>query len=219
MYSKPFNGNFPITSSFGMRGGKLHSGIDWGTPQGTPLLAIMSGTVTVSQIDQFGAGWVDIRLDNGYLARYLHLNWRDVSKGQRVEKGQKIGLSGGQVGTVGAGQSTGPHLHLAISKNGNPTGFYNYQDIISQWNNPPMPTVTRFSNSDIPKRAGNQALTLFQIQSQNAKTIKDYMTLETKVRQVIDNEFDISVHYLCERLIERDKIIADLKKQLENLKK
>jgi murein DD-endopeptidase MepM/ murein hydrolase activator NlpD len=233
MYSKPFNGNFRITSPFGMRGGKLHSGIDWGCPQGTPLLAIMSGTVTVSQVDQHGAGWIDILSPDGILVRYLHLSSRHVGKGVQVTRGQQIGLSGGQVGTIGAGQSTGPHLHLAISKNGNPSGFYDYQDIIAQWGKSPMPTVTRFNKTvvtnlvnskvitDRNKRlldnqAGGAAWNILEAQSANAKEAIGYMNLHPDIRGVVETQFDISPLYLCERIIEKDKIIADLRKQLEN---
>lgn len=219
-YSKPFNGNYFITSPFGMRWGKLHTGIDWGCPQGTPLLAILDGTVTVSQKDQYGANWVDIRLSNGYLARYLHLSRRDVKVGQKVNKGQVIGLSGGAKGTEGAGQSTGSHLHLAISKS-NDKNFFNYDpEITSQWTNtiepkPPMPPQPpTFQHFDILKDYGQGALTAFQVMSTNATNFGGLESINQptrdKVLQVVTSEPDMALTYLCQEIGRNHQTINSL---------
>jgi hypothetical protein len=231
MYTKPFPGNYKITSGFKPANRPNHTGIDWGCPKGTPLFAILGGKVTFSGLDQFGGAYIDIKLDNDYLARYIHLSRLDVKKGQRVEKGQQIGLSGGVKGEWGAGQSTGAHLHLAISKNGNASGFYDYKDIINDWNNN-MPQVQSFNNSDIPtivnkagQNAGQQALTLFQVQAGNAKLQPGYMRLPQSIRDCADSSFYLITNYFtqcyCDRLddIERlQKENTNLKAEIKNLK-
>lgn len=136
----PFNGNFPITSPYGMRGGKLHKGYDFGLPQGTPLKAIGNGKITVATLDQYGGAYVDLLLDDGQKARYIHLSRFDVKVGQRVTEGQIIGLSGGAKGTWGAGLSTGPHLHLEIYKPNAKQPFDWYPELWKQMTTPPMPT-------------------------------------------------------------------------------
>ncbi|WP_225902673.1 peptidoglycan DD-metalloendopeptidase family protein [Pseudanabaena sp. PCC 6802] len=103
----------PVTSGYGWRinpvtgESAFHSGIDLGAPMGTPVLAAKSGTV------QF-AGWsggygnlIEIGHDN-MGTRYAHLSAIYVNPGQRVAKGQQIGLVGS------TGRSTGPHLHFEI---------------------------------------------------------------------------------------------------------
>jgi murein DD-endopeptidase MepM/ murein hydrolase activator NlpD len=118
----PLRGNPPVTSPFGMRMHpilhvwKLHTGIDFGVPAGTPFLAARDGKVTF-------AGW-----SNGYGNRvvishgtidgkqvsttYNHMSAIDVSVGQEVKVGQ-------QVGAVGStGFSTGPHAHFEVMVNG-----------------------------------------------------------------------------------------------------
>ncbi len=108
------------TSGFGYRWGRMHSGIDYAAPVGTPLRSMNNGTVTA-------VGWyggqgqrVVVRFDNGTEAHYAHMSSFSVSPGSRVSAGQVIGLSGN------TGNSTGPHLHLEIHVGGvaiNPAGW------------------------------------------------------------------------------------------------
>ncbi len=101
-----------VTSGYGMRlhpisgRRKMHTGIDYAAPSGTPVWAVGSGTV------QF-AGWkggygktIEIRHAGGVVTRYGHLSRIGVSRGQAVRQHQTIGAVGS------SGFSTGPHLHF-----------------------------------------------------------------------------------------------------------
>lgn len=100
----------------------VHSGVDLQAPLGTPVLAAASGVVTwagyglyngyYDPADPYGLA-VLIRHDFGYQGEklytvYAHLNRLDVVKGQQVETGEVIGISGQ------TGKATGPHLHFEV---------------------------------------------------------------------------------------------------------
>lgn len=93
-----------------------HLGTDFGIPQGTPLRATIDGVITRHNNDGLGAYVLDIMSDEGLLVRNGHLSRMNVQTGQKVAAGQVIGLTGGQPGTPGAGQSTGPHLHWELRR-------------------------------------------------------------------------------------------------------
>ena len=62
-------------------------------------------------------GFLKIKHDNGLQTKYCHLsNFSIVSKNQRVQKGQLVGLSGGEKGAPYAGNSMGPHVHYEVLK-------------------------------------------------------------------------------------------------------
>jgi len=123
-YTLPVAKSTPITSPYGMRptpsvpgkrggGRSMHSGIDFGVSEGSPVYAIRDGVVaTVGQ----GGGWGNyVVIDHGdHSSRYAHLSAIVVTRKQKVKAGQIIGRSGGKPGTPGAGDSTGPHLHLEV---------------------------------------------------------------------------------------------------------
>jgi murein DD-endopeptidase MepM/ murein hydrolase activator NlpD len=101
-----------------------HNGIDiavpwgWGMP---PVYASSSGTVTRAGWDPWGLGLhVGIDHGNGFETVYGHLSRIDVGYGQRVSKGQGLGLMGN------SGRSTGAHLHFTIKYNGVSQNPYNY---------------------------------------------------------------------------------------------
>ena len=88
-------------------------------PVGTPLFAMTSGTVTVALADEGRCGGtVVITGNDGHSYVSCHLSSVMVVSGQEVAAGQQIGLSGGMPGAIGAGNTTGPHLHQAIRVNG-----------------------------------------------------------------------------------------------------
>lgn len=111
-----------------------HSGLDVGTPQGTPVRAASSGYVSVVHDQGYitnNAGqkiasalnYVAICHDDNcnLSSRYLHLSAVYVHVGQVVTQGTVIGLSGGLPGTAGAGGfTTGAHLHFEVRVNGLP---------------------------------------------------------------------------------------------------
>lgn len=131
---KPPNGkivppldNFRVTSEFGPRWGSQHSGIDLAAPTGTPIKAVMDGTVSRVANDPSGYGkWVEIRHSDGSTSRYAHM-----SAFGNIKQGQEIG-AGTVIGAVGStGRSTGPHLHFEWRKNNgqvavNPRGVFNW---------------------------------------------------------------------------------------------
>jgi murein DD-endopeptidase MepM/ murein hydrolase activator NlpD len=103
-----------ITSKFGYRWGRNHNGIDLGVSTGTPIKASDGGKITFSGW-KGGYGYlVIIDHENGYSTYYGHNSILKVKAGERVYKGQTISLSGN------TGNSTGPHLHFEIRKNGEP---------------------------------------------------------------------------------------------------
>ncbi|MCV7012539.1 M23 family metallopeptidase [Mycolicibacterium madagascariense] len=100
------------TSGFGFRWGVLHAGIDIANAIGTPIYAAEDGVVTdAGPAAGFGA-WVKVRGADGTVTLYGHVNTWLVSVGERV-------MAGDQIATIGnRGDSTGPHLHFGVLKNG-----------------------------------------------------------------------------------------------------
>jgi murein DD-endopeptidase MepM/ murein hydrolase activator NlpD len=100
--------------------GVPHRAIDIGTPQGSPIHAVADGIVyAVKDGGATGYSYVLIGHRNGYASLYGHVSVFMVKKGDVVRFGQTIALSGGTPGTHGAGHmTTGPHLHLEMTKNG-----------------------------------------------------------------------------------------------------
>lgn len=112
----------PITSGFGQRNGRLHAGTDIGVPVGTPVYASKAGTVVEARYfgaDSYG-NCVYLNHSDGSQTRYAHLSAFRCQRGQHVDQGQLIALSGN------TGRSTGPHLHFEIHIGGaarNPVGY------------------------------------------------------------------------------------------------
>jgi murein DD-endopeptidase MepM/ murein hydrolase activator NlpD len=103
----------PVTSGFGVdRGDHMHAGVDFGVPVGTPVAAARAGRVTFAGASGTYGLRVDIDHGGGVTTRYAHLNRINVRLGETVRAGQNIGASGN------TGQSTGPHLHFEVRKNG-----------------------------------------------------------------------------------------------------
>ncbi len=109
-----------ITSGFGMRlhpilgFSRLHRGVDFAAPTGTPVLAAADGVVTFAG---WGGGYgrvVKLAHAQQLATAYAHLSAMKVQPGQRVRQGQVIGLVGS------SGLSTGPHLHYEVYQDGRP---------------------------------------------------------------------------------------------------
>lgn len=121
----PLPGHHRITSPFGYRMHpilkyrKLHTGVDIGAPNGTPVVSAASGTVIASR---FMGGYGNcIMIDHGgKVTVYAHLSSRAVSPGQSVSAGQTIGYVGS------TGMSTGAHLHFEVRINGAVQNPLNY---------------------------------------------------------------------------------------------
>jgi murein DD-endopeptidase MepM/ murein hydrolase activator NlpD len=87
-----------------------HAGVDIAAPKDSPIVAAGGGEVTLAEHDLFYTGGTVI-IDHGYglATTYQHMDTVEVTVGQRVEAGQRIG-------TVGAtGRVTGPHLHWSLN--------------------------------------------------------------------------------------------------------
>jgi murein DD-endopeptidase MepM/ murein hydrolase activator NlpD len=91
-----------------------HNGVDFRAFRGTPVKAVLDGTVqatgnTDAQKGCYSYGkWVLVKHENGLSSLYAHLDLIKVSAGQRVGTGEMIGYSGQ------TGYATGPHLHLTL---------------------------------------------------------------------------------------------------------
>lgn len=100
---------------------KMHSGIDFTAPTGTPIYATGNGRVVPAPDGASGYG-NHVVLDHGfgYKTLYAHMYKSKVKMGQRVKRGQLIGYVGN------TGLSSGPHLHYEVIKNGNKINPINY---------------------------------------------------------------------------------------------
>ena len=85
-----------------------HLGLDFRVPSGTPVAAMNEGTVLLARPLYYEGNFVVLDHGQGLLTLYLHLSEFKVKEGDRVKRGQEIGLSGG------TGRATGPHLHVAV---------------------------------------------------------------------------------------------------------
>ena len=105
---------------------KLHAGLDFAAPQGTPIYATANGTVTVAGNTGNGYGnHVVINHGYGYETLYGHMVKVKAKVGQQIKRGEVIGYVGS------TGKSTGPHCHYEVHKNGqkiDPVYFF-YNDL------------------------------------------------------------------------------------------
>lgn len=112
-----------VTSRFGARWGRTHTGIDIGAPTGTPIKAAAGGTVIFSGWKGTLGKLVVVSHGNGVQTYYAHCSSLLVSSGQIVSAGQLIAKMGN------TGRSTGPHLHFEIRSNGyaiNPQSYIGF---------------------------------------------------------------------------------------------
>lgn len=101
---------------------RMHTGMDFTADTGTEVYATGDGVVEVVETKRWGYGKnVVINHGYGYKTLYAHLSAFKVRRGQKIKRGELIGLIGS------TGKSTGPHLHYEVIKNGkkvNPIGYY-----------------------------------------------------------------------------------------------
>ena len=103
-----------LGSSFGWRidplNGRsaLHTGLDFPSEPGTPILAAAGGVVVIQEYHPAYGNMVEIDHGNDLITRYAHASKVMVKKGDLIKRGQKIA----EVGTTG--RSTGPHLHFEV---------------------------------------------------------------------------------------------------------
>jgi murein DD-endopeptidase MepM/ murein hydrolase activator NlpD len=93
---------------------KMHTGVDWAAPYGTPIFAAGNGTVERAGWEGGYGKYVRIKHNNGYETAYGHMSAfaKGIEPGKRVRQGQVIGFVGS------TGLSTGAHIHYEIVVNG-----------------------------------------------------------------------------------------------------
>ncbi len=116
----PINGA-KISSGFGIRKhpilgySKMHKGLDYAAPKGTPVLAAGDGIVHFIKVSKTGYGkHIEIKHSSKYSTLYAHLDKfaTSIKKGSRVSQGDIIGFVGA------TGMATGPHLHFELHERG-----------------------------------------------------------------------------------------------------
>ena len=114
------------SSGFGSRrdpltgGGRMHNGVDWAGPRGTPIYATADGVVSHASRQSGFGNLVTIEHAFGIETYYAHMSSINVRVGQRVSRGDRVG----GMGTTG--RSTGVHLHYEIRVNGRPINPLTY---------------------------------------------------------------------------------------------
>ena len=119
----PTKTSYSISSPYGYRSGRLHSGVDlYVGGRGVPIYAARDGIITEITSNSSSGFYVIIKHDNGYYTRYAHMqntggndNLTGISSATKyIEVGQRVSARE-QIGEVGSsGNSTGPHLHFEI---------------------------------------------------------------------------------------------------------
>lgn len=105
---------------------KMHAGLDFTAPTGTPIYATADGTIKLANFNSGGYGnHVIINHGYGYETLYGHMVRIKARVGQKVKRGDIIGWVGS------TGKSTGPHCHYEVHKNGDPVDpvYYFYNDL------------------------------------------------------------------------------------------
>lgn len=107
-----------VTSGFAMRMHPIHKtwrahmGVDYGAPTGAPVRSVGDGQVDFAGWQNGYGNVVQVDHGNGASTLYAHLSRVDVHKGQRLERGQRLGAVGA------TGWATGPHLHFEFRERG-----------------------------------------------------------------------------------------------------
>lgn len=116
-----------MASGFGMRihpiykTYKMHNGMDFTAPIGTEIYVTGNGVIEKAEYSSGYGNCIVVDHGFGYKTLYAHLSAYKVKRGQKVTRGDVIGLVGS------TGTSSGPHLHYEVMKNGNkvnPVNFY-----------------------------------------------------------------------------------------------
>jgi hypothetical protein len=115
-----------LTSGFGWRKSPFtglrtfHSGLDISGRRGAPIIATADGVVTKASFDRLLGNYVRIAHDERFQTMYAHMLKLKVKKGDKVQRGQVIGLMGS------TGRSTGYHVHYEVRDNSKKMNPYNF---------------------------------------------------------------------------------------------
>jgi hypothetical protein len=122
----PLPESYEVSSAYGMRIHPiykkkiLHRGIDIKAPKGTPVVATADGVVEFAEREHNYGLKIVIRHDDQYQSMYAHLGEIKVKAGERITKGSVIAVVGS------TGNSTAPHLHYEVVKDGKPVNPSDY---------------------------------------------------------------------------------------------
>jgi len=125
-YAMPVKAAHRFTSGFGYRsdpkgrGRRMHLGVDFAAPMGTPIYAAADGVVVSAEHEGGYGQTVRVRHDFGFESVYAHQSRMRVRPGQRVSRGEHIGDMGR------SGRTTGVHLHYEVHLNGRPVNPMTY---------------------------------------------------------------------------------------------
>lgn len=98
----------------------FHHGIDIATSHGNPIYATADGTVIQARVDKMGGNTIKIKHMFGYVTIYCHMSKFLAKVGQKVKRGETIGLVGS------TGRARGPHVHYEVQLNGKEKNPYYY---------------------------------------------------------------------------------------------
>ena len=126
----PDKNKYHLSSPYGFRADpvygyfRMHSGVDFAMPSGSPVYASGDGVVSEVKYEFFGYG-NSLVIDHGfgYKTRYAHMKTISVVEGMKVKRGDQVGESGR------SGKATGPHLHYEVLYRGNHVNPINYMDL------------------------------------------------------------------------------------------
>ena len=127
-FSKPLSTE--ISTEFGVKRimnkkkTSVHRGMDFRGNEGTPVMSLNAGTVVLNKDLFYGGNTLIIDHGMGLYSVYMHMSAFRAAKGDKVAKGQTVGLVGM------SGRATGPHLHLSVKLNGvsvNPESLFNLE--------------------------------------------------------------------------------------------
>ena len=148
----PFEQNWSgkISSYYGYRTSptsgevEMHNGLDIAMPEGTQILAVQDGTVQAAAYSSSYGNYIILENNDGYKTLYAHCRSLQVSAGQEVKTGDVIATVGN------TGNSTGPHLHIEFSYQGE---MYNPYFYLSNGTAPVY--------GDVPEISGDKAQAIF----------------------------------------------------------
>ena len=120
---------------------KMHRGVDFAAPKGTPIMAAGDGAIEVIGRNGNYGKYIRIRHNSIYKTAYGHLSRykKGLKKGRRVRQGSIIGYVGS------TGRSTGPHLHYEVIRNGQKTNPLSVR----------LPSGNRLKEKDLAKFLNN----------------------------------------------------------------
>ncbi len=116
-----------VSSNYGWRGRRMHYGIDIAARLGAEVLAVDDGIVTISKSMRGYGKIVEVEHGGIYSTRYAHNSKNLVKVGDRVRRGQVIGLVGA------TGRATGTHIHFEVRQYGKPINPRQYLNVASDF--------------------------------------------------------------------------------------